>query len=63
MGLAPYGTPRYMDELRKIVRIQRDGSFELDLDYFELSGKGALMTWAVMPLLARVSFRWLYPQR
>lgn len=45
MGLAPYGTPRYMDEFRRIVRIQRDGSFELDLDYFELSGKGALMTW------------------
>jgi carbamoyltransferase len=45
MGLAPYGTPRYMDEFQRIVRIQRDGSFELDLDYFELSGKGALMTW------------------
>ena len=45
MGLAPYGAPRYLDELRRIVRIQRDGSFELDLDYFELSGKGALMTW------------------
>lgn len=45
MGLAPYGTPRYMDEFRRMVRIQRDGSFELDLDYFELSGKGALMTW------------------
>lgn len=45
MGLAPYGTPRYLDEFRKIVRIQRDGSFELNLDYFDLSGKGALMTW------------------
>lgn len=45
MGLAPYGTPRYMDEFRRMVRIQRDGSFELDLDYFEVSGKGALMTW------------------
>ena len=45
MGLAPYGAPRYLDEFRRIVRIQRDGSFELDLDYFELSGKGALMTW------------------
>lgn len=45
MGLAPYGTPRYMDQFRRMVRIQRDGSFELDLDYFELSGKGSLMTW------------------
>ena len=32
MGLAPYGNPVYMDEMRKIVRIQRDGTFELDLD-------------------------------
>ena len=45
MGLAPYGAPRYMDQFRRMVRIQRDGSFELDLDYFELSGKGSLMTW------------------
>ncbi len=45
MGLAPYGTPRYMDQFRRMVRIQRDGAFELDLDYFELSGKGSLMTW------------------
>jgi carbamoyltransferase len=45
MGLAPYGVPRCLDQFRKIVRVQRDGSFELDLDYFELSGKGSLMTW------------------
>jgi carbamoyltransferase len=45
MGLAPYGQPRYMDEFRKIVRIQRDGTFELDLDYFQLWGQGSLMTW------------------
>jgi len=45
MGLAPYGAPRYMDQFRRMVRIQRDGAFELDLDYFELSGKGSLMTW------------------
>ena len=45
MGLAPYGDPIYLDEFRKIVRIQRDGTFELDLDYFELGGKGSLMTW------------------
>ncbi len=45
MGLAPYGTPRYMDEMRKIVRVQRDGTFELDLDYFVHHADGANMTW------------------
>ncbi len=45
MGLAPYGEPRYVDKLRRIVRVQRDGSFELDLDYFTLWSQGATMTW------------------
>lgn len=46
MGLAPYGKPRYMDAMRRLVRIQRDGTFELDLDYFVHHAEGATMTWA-----------------
>ncbi|MCL5043870.1 MAG: hypothetical protein M1336_01050 [Deltaproteobacteria bacterium] len=34
MGMAPFGQPRYVDEVRKLVRIHGDGSFELDMDYF-----------------------------
>ena len=34
MGLAPYGQLRYLDEMRKIVRLQTDGKFRLNLDYF-----------------------------
>ena len=34
MGLAPYGQPTYLDAMRKIVLLQRDGSFKLDLSYF-----------------------------
>jgi carbamoyltransferase len=45
MGLAPYGQPRYVDEFRRIVRVQRDGTFELDLDYFVLWSQGVTMTW------------------
>jgi carbamoyltransferase len=45
MGLAPYGKPRRLDDMRKIVRSQRDGSFELDLDYFVHHAEGATMTW------------------
>ena len=34
MGLAPYGEPRYLDALRRIVRLTSDGGFRLELDYF-----------------------------
>jgi carbamoyltransferase len=34
MGMAPFGKPRYIDKVRKLIRIGNDGSFELDLDYF-----------------------------
>jgi len=33
MGMAPYGTPRYQDRVAKILHVERDGSFWLDLDY------------------------------
>ncbi len=34
MGMAPYGTPRYVDKVWRLVHQASDGSFELDLDYF-----------------------------
>jgi carbamoyltransferase len=34
MGLAPYGEPRFMAEMRQIVKIEEDGAFRLNLDYF-----------------------------
>ena len=34
MGLAPYGEPKYLEQMRRIVLLQPDGSFRLDLDYF-----------------------------
>jgi carbamoyltransferase len=34
MGMAPYGTPRDMDKIWKLVRVSEDGAIELDLDYF-----------------------------
>jgi len=45
MGLAPYGQPVYLDKMREIVRLQRDGTFELDLDYLAHGAEGATMTW------------------
>jgi carbamoyltransferase len=34
MGMAPFGTPRYADKVRKLIRVSEDGSFELDMSYF-----------------------------
>ena len=34
MGMAPFGKPRYVDKVQKLIRMNRDGSFELDMDYF-----------------------------
>ncbi|HLY37959.1 MAG TPA: carbamoyltransferase N-terminal domain-containing protein, partial [Candidatus Binatia bacterium] len=35
MGLAPYGEPRFVDViLDKLVRLKDDGSFKLNIDYF-----------------------------
>ena len=34
MGLAPYGKPTRLEEMRKIVRLSPDGAFKLDLSYF-----------------------------
>lgn len=36
MGLAPYGQPRYYDVIRdKVIKIHEDGSFHLNMDYFD----------------------------
>ncbi|MBY0493720.1 MAG: carbamoyltransferase [Cyanobacteria bacterium] len=34
MGLAPYGTPTHVDALSKLVRLEPEGGFTLNLDYF-----------------------------
>jgi carbamoyltransferase len=35
MGLAAYGRPSLVDEVRKLIRRTPDGAFTLDMDYFE----------------------------
>ena len=34
MGMAPYGVPRHVDKVWKLVTPNRDGSFSLNMDYF-----------------------------
>lgn len=33
MGMSPYGEPRYVDEVRKLIRVEDDGTFWLDMKY------------------------------
>ncbi len=45
MGLAPYGEPAYLEEMRQIVRIQTDGAFKLNLRYFRHHTDNVAYSW------------------
>jgi len=45
MGLAPYGEPKHLDAMRRIVRLRDDGSFELDLAYFRHAREKVAYEW------------------
>ena len=45
MGLAPYGEPNYLEQLREVVRIQSDGSFRLNLKFFRHHIGNVSYTW------------------
>jgi len=34
MGMSPYGEPKHVDKILKVVTVRSDGSIELNLDYF-----------------------------
>ncbi|MFP5210548.1 MAG: carbamoyltransferase [Acidobacteriota bacterium] len=46
MGLAPYGRPLYLNEMRKIVRLNGGGGFALDLSFFRHHKEEVPYTWA-----------------
>ena len=57
MGLAAYGQPEFLDELRRIVRSHGDLSFRLGLEYFMHQTQGSEMTWRdanSTPVLGRI---------
>ncbi len=45
MGLAPYGEPKFLPQMREIVRVQSDGSFELNLRCFRHHNENVSYTW------------------
>lgn len=42
MGLAPYGEPRYVDQLRDVLQFTNDGLFQLNLKYFRSAKSGVI---------------------
>ena len=45
MGLAPYGKPNYLAQMRQIVRVQPDGTFRLALKYFRHHTDNVSYSW------------------
>ncbi len=45
MGLAPYGEPRFVNKLKDILILKKNGLFELNLDYFIHDKQGVSMLW------------------
>jgi len=45
MGLAPYGEPRFLDQMRQVVRLQPDGTFRLNLRYFRHHTANVSYSW------------------
>ncbi len=45
MGLAPYGSPDFVREIRDLVHLRPGGRFALNLPYFRYWSEGAAMTW------------------
>ncbi len=45
MGMAAYGRPTYLKEMRQVLKSEGDGTFSLELDYFIHHSEGVTMTW------------------
>jgi carbamoyltransferase len=42
MGMAPYGEPKYLEQLRQVIRLTPDGLFKLDLSFFRKGTEGII---------------------
>lgn len=42
MGMAPFGEPKYLDKLEKVIHLTNDGFFKLDLKYFRKGTEGVI---------------------
>lgn len=52
MGMAPYGTPKYLNQVRKTIRLTNDGAFRLNLSYFTKATSGIISYESHIPVVA-----------
>ena len=45
MGLAPYGRPVFLEQMREIVRLEDEGNYSLNLDYFRFHREKIKYEW------------------
>jgi carbamoyltransferase len=46
MGLAAYGKPRYIDQMRKIVNLEKNGRFSINLIFFRFHKEKSSFEWS-----------------
>jgi carbamoyltransferase len=51
MGLAPYGEPLYVEQLRRLVELREDGQYRLDTKYFAFLTEDRMYSEPLMELL------------
>jgi carbamoyltransferase len=52
MGLAPYGSPKYVEKLREVLMFKQNGLFELNLPYFRSPREGYITYAENLPVVA-----------
>jgi len=45
MGLAPYGKPNYIEQMRKIVSLEEKGQYRLNLNFFRHHSENVVFQW------------------
>src|SRR5205085_9354067 len=53
MGLAPYGKPKYVSQIRALVQLDRAGQFHLRMAYFDFCRRDRMYTDALVELLGQ----------
>jgi carbamoyltransferase len=51
MGLAPYGEPEYVDQIRKLIEVTSEGQYRLNMKYFGFLTEDCMYTQELIALL------------
>ena len=54
MGLSPYGKPKYYEKFKKLIDIKEDGSYALDMSYFDFHYKMTMPSKKFMKLFGPI---------